>query len=155
MVVLIAYSTYSIVAEWVGDSVQFSHSIMSSSLWHHWCVHHQLLKLAQTHIHWVGDAIQPCHPLSSPSPTFSLSQHQGLFKWISSSNQVAKVLEFRLQHQSFQWIFRTLGWTGWISLQSKGLSKVFSNTSSKALILWRSAFFIEHSQIYTRLLETP
>ena len=71
-------------------------------------VHHQLLKLAQTHVHRVGDAIQPSHPLSSPSPpTFNLSQHQGLFQWVSSSHQVAKVLEFQLQHQSFQWIFRT------------------------------------------------
>ena len=70
--------------------------------------HHQLPELAQTHVHWVGDAIQPSHPLSSPSPSaFNLSQHQGLFKWVSSSYQVAKVLEFQLQHQSFQWIFRT------------------------------------------------
>ena len=52
-------------------------------------VHHQLLKLTQTHVHWVGDAIQPSHPLSSPSPTFSHSQHQGIFKWVSSSHQVA------------------------------------------------------------------
>ena len=71
-------------------------------------VHHQLLEFTQTHVHWVSDAIQPCHPLSSPSPpAFSLSQHQGLFKWVSSSHQVAEVLEFQLQHQSFQWIFRT------------------------------------------------
>ena len=71
-------------------------------------VHYQLLEFTQTHAHWVGDAIQPSHPLSSPSlPTFNLSQHQGLFKWVSSSLQVAKVLEFQLQHQSFQWIFRT------------------------------------------------
>ena len=67
-------------------------------------VHHQLPELAQTHVHWVSDAIQPSHPLSSPSsPTLNLSQHQGLFKWVSSSHQVAKVLEFQLQHQSFQW----------------------------------------------------
>ena len=71
-------------------------------------VHHQLPKLAQIHVHWVGDAIQPSHPLSSPSSlTFNLSQHQGLFQWVSSLHQVAKVLEFQLQHQSFQWIFRT------------------------------------------------
>ena len=67
-------------------------------------VHHQLLELAQTHVHRVGDAIQPSHPLLSPSPAFNLSQHQGLFQWVSSLHQVAKVLEF--QHQSFQWIFR-------------------------------------------------
>ena len=65
-------------------------------------VHHQLLELAQTLVHRVGDAIQPSHPLSSPSPAFNLSQHQGLFQWVSSSYQVAKALEFQLQHQSFQ-----------------------------------------------------
>ena len=68
---------------------------------------HQLLELAQTHVHRVGDAIQPSHTLSSPSPpTFNLSQHHSLFKWVSSSHQVAKLLEFQVQHQSFQWIFR-------------------------------------------------
>ena len=71
-------------------------------------VHHQLLEFTQTHIHWVGEAIQPSHPLSSPSPpAFNLSQHQGLFKWVSSLHQVAKMLEFQLQHQSFQWTPRT------------------------------------------------
>ena len=71
-------------------------------------VHHQLPEFTQTHVHWVGDAIQSSHRLSSPSPpTFNLSQHQGLFKWVSSSQQVVKVLEFQLQHQSFQWIFST------------------------------------------------
>ena len=71
-------------------------------------VHHQLPEPTQTHVHWVSDAIQPSHPLMSPSsPALSLSQHQGLFKWVSSSHQVAKVLEFQLQHQSFQWTPRT------------------------------------------------
>ena len=70
-------------------------------------VHHQLLELTQTHVHWVGEAIQPSHPWSSPSPTFNFSQNQGLFKWVSSLHQVAKVLEFQLQHQSFQRIFKT------------------------------------------------
>ena len=66
-------------------------------------VHHQLPQFIQTHVHWVSDAIQPSHPLLSPSPpAFNLSQHQGLFKWVSSSYQVANVLEFQLQHQSFQ-----------------------------------------------------
>ena len=60
-------------------------------------VHHQLPEFTQTHVHWVDDAIQPSHPLSSPfPPAFSLSQHQGLFKWVSSSHHVAKVLEFQL-----------------------------------------------------------
>ena len=71
-------------------------------------VHHQLPEPAQTHVHQVHDVILPSHPLSSPSlPAFNLSQHQGLFKWVSSSHQVAKVLEFQLQYQSFQWIFMT------------------------------------------------
>ena len=78
-----------------------------------WCmpslpVHHQLPEFTQIHVHWIGDAIQPSHPLLLPSPpTFNLLQHQGLYKWVSSSHQVAKVLEFQLQHQSFQCIFRT------------------------------------------------
>ena len=96
-------------------------------------LHHQLPEFTQTHVHWVGDAIQPSHPLMSPSPpVFNLSQHQGLFKWVSSLHQVAEVLEFQLQHQSFQMNtqdWSPLGWTGWISLQSKGLSRVFSNTT--------------------------
>ena len=71
-------------------------------------VHHQLLEFTQTHVHWVGDAIQPSHPLSSPSPPApNPSQHQGLFQWVNSSQEVAKVLEFQLQDQSFQWTPRT------------------------------------------------
>ena len=71
-------------------------------------VHHQLPELTQTHVHWVGDVIQPSHPLLAHfPPVFNLSQRQGLFKWVSSSHQVAKGLEVQLQHQSFQWIFRT------------------------------------------------
>ena len=71
-------------------------------------VHHQLPESTQTYVRRVGDAIQPSHPLSSPSPpAFNLSQHQSLFKWVSSSHQVAKILEFQLQHQSFQWTPRT------------------------------------------------
>ena len=71
-------------------------------------VHHQLPELAQIHVHWVGDAIQLSHPLLSPSPpAFNLSQHQGLFQWVSSSHQVAKVLKLQFQLQYFQWIFRT------------------------------------------------
>ena len=109
-------------------------------------VHHQLPELAQTHVHRVGDAIQPPHPLSSPSPpAFNLSQHQGLFQWVSSSHQVGKVLEFQLHHQFFQWIFRTdrfpLGWTGWISLRSKGLLRVFSNTTVQKHQFFGAQFF--------------
>ena len=99
-------------------------------------VHHHLPEFTQTHVHRVSDAIQPSHPLSSPSPPApNPSEHQSLFQWVNSSHEVAKVLEFQLQHQSFQWTLRTsewtspLGWTGWISLQSKGLSRVFCNTT--------------------------
>ena len=71
-------------------------------------VHHQLPEFTSTHVHWVSDATQPYHPLLSPSaPALNLSQPQGLFTWVSSSHQVAKLLEFQLQHQSFQWTPRT------------------------------------------------
>ena len=100
-------------------------------------VHHQLLKSTQTHVHKVDDAIQPPHPLSSPSPlALNISQLQGLFKWVSSSHQVAPVLEFQLQHQSFQWTtqdWSSLGWTGWISSQSKGLSESFPTPEFKSI----------------------
>ena len=95
-------------------------------------VHHQLLELAQTHVHWVSDAIQPSHPLSSPSPpTCNLSQHQGfpVIQFFASGGQSigisasVSVLPMNIQDWS------PLGWTGWISLQSKGLSRVFSSTT--------------------------
>ena len=70
-------------------------------------VHHQLLEFTQTHAHRVGDTIQSSHPLSSPSPASNPSQQQGLYQWVNSSHEVAKVLEFQLQHQSFQWTPRT------------------------------------------------
>ena len=96
-------------------------------------VHHQLLELTQTHVHWVGKAIQPSHPLSSPCPpTFSLFQHQGLFQWVSSSLQVAKVLGVSASALVLPMNIQDWSpseWTGWISLQSKGLSRVFSNTT--------------------------
>ena len=96
-------------------------------------VHHQLPESTQTLVHWDGDAIQPSHPLLSPSPpSFSLSQHQGFFQmsqFFASGGQSigvsasASVLPMNIQ----DWF--PLGWTGWISLQSKGLSRVFSNTT--------------------------
>ena len=91
--------------------IQFGRSVVSDSAtpWTSTSglpVHLQLPEFTQTHVHWVGDAIQPSHPLSSPSPlALNLSQHQGLFQWVSSSHQVAKVLEFQLQ--PFQWTPRT------------------------------------------------
>ena len=71
-------------------------------------VHHQFPEYTQTHVHWVDDGIQPSHPLlSSSPPAFNLSHHQSLFQCVSFSHQVAKVLEFQLQHQTFQWRFST------------------------------------------------
>ena len=98
-------------------------------------VHHQLLELTQTHVHQDSDAIKPSHPLSSPSPpVFSLSQHQGLFQWVSSSggkstgvSASASVLPMNTQGWS------PLGWTAWISLQSKELSRVFFNTRVQSI----------------------
>ena len=121
-------------------------------------VHHQLPESTQTHVHRVSDAIQPSHPLSSPSPpALNLSQHQGLFQWVSSSHEVAKVLEFQLQHQSFQWTPRTdlLEWTGWISLQCKGLSRVFSNTTVQKHQFFGAQSSQSNSHIHTWLLEKP
>ena len=95
-------------------------------------VHHQLPELTQTHVHRVSDAIQPSHPLLSPSPlAFNLSQHQGLFIWVSFSHQIAKVWSFSFSISPFNEYsgLISLGWTGWIFLQSKGLSRVFSNTT--------------------------
>ena len=120
-------------------------------------VHHQFPELSQTHVHQVGDTVQSCHPLSSPSPSiFNLFQHQGLFQWVSSSCQVDKVLEFQLQHQSFQWIFRTdffrMDWFALLAVQGT-LKSLLQHHSLKASILWHSAFFIVQSHIHTWLLE--
>ena len=89
----------------------FSRSVMSTSLWCHGLQHTRLPhfslspRFPQTYVHWVSDTIQPFHPLSSPSPP-TLNLSQGLFQWVSSLHQVAKVLELQLQHKSVQWIFR-------------------------------------------------
>ena len=92
-------SVQSLSCVWLCDSMDCSRPAFP--------VHHQLPELAQTHVHRVSDVIQPSHPLLFPSlPAFNLSQHQGLFQWVSSLHQVAKVLKLQLQHQSFQWIFR-------------------------------------------------
>ena len=109
-------------------------------------VHHQLLEFTQIHVHKIGDAIKPSHPLLSPSlPAFNLSQLRGLFKWVSSLYQVAKVLEFQLQQQPFQWIFRLISvkmdWFDLLAVQGT-LKSLLQHHSSKALILQRSAFFI-------------
>ena len=104
---------------------------------------HCLPEFAQVHVHWISGAIQPSHPLLPSSPAFSLSQHQGLFQWVSCSHQVAKALELQLQHQSFQ---RTLisfrmDWLDLLAVQGT-LKSLLQHHSSKVSILWRSAFFI-------------
>ena len=122
-------------------------------------VHHQVAEFTQTHVHLVGDAIQPSHPLSSPSPpAFNLSQHQGLFKGVSSSHQVAKVLKLCKASASalpmnIQDQF-PLGWTGCISLLFKGLSRVFSNTTVQKYQFFSTQLsLLSNSHIHTWLLE--
>ena len=109
------------------SSVQSSRSVVSNSLWPHelqhtpdFLVHHQLPELAQTRVHQVGDAIKPSHPLSSHSPMSQFFTWDGQSIGVSAS---VSVLPMNIQ----DWF--PLGWTGWISLQSKGLSRVFSNTT--------------------------
>ena len=109
-------------------------------------VHHQLSEL--TH-HRVSDAIQPSHPLSSPSPpNFNLSQHQGLFKWVSSSHQVARVLEFQLQHQSFQWTFRIDFLSDWLNL----LASPRDSQESSPTPQFKSIIYLALSFLYSPTL---
>ena len=108
-------------------------------------VHHQLPEFTQTHVHRVSDTIQPSHPLSSPSPpALNPSQHQRLFQWVNSSHEVAKVLEFQPQHQSFQWRPRTysfrVDWLDLLAVQGT-LKSLLQHHSSKASILQCSASF--------------
>ena len=122
-------------------------------------VYCQLLEFTQTHVHWVSDVIHPPHPLSSPSPpAFNLSQHQGVFKWVSSSHQVDKVLQFQLQYQSCSeysgLIYFRIDWLD--LLMSKGLSRVFSNTTLQKHQFFGAQLYLQsNSHIHTRLLETP
>ena len=122
-------------------------------------VHHQLSELTHTYVHWVGDAIQPSHPLLSPSPpklqSFPASGYFQMSQFFSSGGQSigvsasASVLPMNIQ----DWF--PLGWTGWICLQFKGLSSLLQNHSSKASILWCSAFLESKSSIHTWLSEKP
>ena len=121
-------------------------------------VHHQFPEFTQTHVHWVGDPIQPCHPLSSPSPPApNPSQHQSLFQWINQwdgqsigVSALASVLPMNTQDWS------PLEWTGWISLRSKGLSRVFSNTTvQKHQFFGAQLSSQSNSHIHTWPLEKP
>ena len=115
-------------------------------------VHCQLLEFTQTLVCWISDAIQPSHPLSSPSPpAFTLSQ-QGLFQWVSSSftsgGQSIGVSASALSINIQDWF--PLGWTGWISLQSKGLSRVFSNTTVQKHLFFGAQLSLQsNSHIHT------
>ena len=107
---------------------------------------HYLLELAQTHVHWVDDVTQPFYLLPLPSPpALNLSQHQGLFQWVGSSHQVAKLLELQLQYQSFQWIFRVdffrIDWFYLLVVQGI-LKSLLQHRSSKASILQHLGFFM-------------
>ena len=115
-------------------------------------VHHQLPELAQTRVHPVGDVILLSHPLSSPSPpAFNLSQHQGLFQQVSSSHQVAKVLEFQLQQQSSNeysgLISFRMDWLDLFAVQGT-LKSLFQHHSSKASILHSAFFMVQLSHPY-------
>ena len=120
-------------------------------------VHHQLLEFTQTHVHWVGDAIQPSHPLSSPSPpAFNLSQHQGLFQWVSSSHQVAKVSELQLQQWSFQWIFRTdflQDWLVWSPCCPRDCQESFPSPQFKSINSLALTTFYGPTLIYVQMLK--
>ena len=124
---------------------------MSDSLWPHglqhtsFPVHHQLSELAQTDVHWVSDAIQPSHPLLSPSPpAFNLSQHQGLFKWVSSSHKVAKWSFSFSMSPSNEYLGLISFRIDWLDLLvvPGTLKSLLQHHSSKASILWCSGFFI-------------
>ena len=121
-------------------------------------VHHQLPEFTQTHVHQVGDAIQPSHPLSSPSPPApNPSQHQSLFQWVNSawggqSTGVSALASF-LPKKSQGW--SPSEWTGWISLQSRGLSRVFSNTTVQKHQFFGTQFSLwSSSHIHTWLTLT-
>ena len=116
-------------------------------------VHHQLPELIQTHVHQVGDAMQLSHPLLSPSPpAFNLSQHEGLFQWISSLHQVAKYWSFRFSispSNEYSWLisFR-MNWLNLLAVQGTPKS-LLQYHSSKASVLWCSAFFmVQFSHLY-------
>ena len=142
------------------SSVQFSHSVVYDFLWPHglqhagFPVHHQFPELTKTHLYWVGYAIQSFHPLVFPSPAFNLSQHKDVFQFFASGGQSigasASVLSVNIQ----DWF--PLGWTCWISLQSKGLSKVFcSPTVQKHQFFSTQPSLWSNAHICTWLLERP
>ena len=121
-------------------------------------VHHQLQEITQPHVHWASEVIQPSHPLSSPSPAFNLSQHQGLFKWVHSLHQVAKVLEFQLQHYSLQRYPRAdLLQNGLVGspCSPRTLKSLLQHHNSKASFFCTQLSSQSNSHIHTWPLEKP
>ena len=114
-------------------------------------VHHQLLEFTQTHVHWVGDAIQPSHPLLSPFPPAPKPcQHQSLFQWVNSSHEVAKVLEFKLQHHSFQRNPRAdLLWNGLVGSPCSPRDSQESSPTPQCKSINSSALSFLHSPTFT------
>ena len=149
------------------QSVHFSsvHLVISDSLWPHGLQHARLScpsltpGVTQTHVHWVGDVIQPSHLLSTPSPpTFNLSQHQGLFQWISPSHQVARVLSYNFSISPYNeysgLISFRMDWLDLLAVQ--GTLKVFSNTTAQKHQFFGAQLSLEsNSQIHKWLLEKP
>ena len=141
--------SYSIIDQVIQSVQSLSHVWFFETPWSAACQASLSIKNSQSLLKlmsWVSDAIQPSHPLSSPSPsTINVSQDQGLFQGVSSSHEVAEVLEFQLQHQSFRW-------TPWTGLLQDGLvvspcsprdsQDLLQHHSSKASILRCSGFFI-------------
>ena len=147
-------------------SLLFTRLVISYSLWPHGLQHtwfpvlHCFPEFVQTHVHWVGDAIQPSHPLSSPSPpAFSPSQHQDLFQWVGSLNQVGQSIGASASASVFPMNIQgwfPLGWTGFISLLSKELSRIYSYTTvQKHQFYSTQPSLWSNSHICMWLLEKP
>ena len=136
--------------------VQFCNHIDCSTPGFHF--HHHLPELDQTHVHWVDEAIQPSHPLLSPSYSFNISQHQGLFKWVSSLHQAGIELDFSfsISHSNEYSGLVSFRWTGWIFLQFKGLLSIFSTTTVQKHHFFSPQLSLRlNSHIHTWLLEKP
>ena len=132
----------------------FSSPVMSDSLqphglWHDLSLPHHLPKSVQIHVHCIGDASQLSYPLMPSSPSaLNISQYEGLFQWVSYLHQMTKILEFQLQHQSFQQVFR-VDFLVWSPCCSRDFQESLQHCSSKASILWCSAFcMVQLPQLY-------
>ena len=123
---------------------------MSNSLWPHGLLHTRPScpspspEICPSYVHCIHGAIQPSHPLTPSSPSALNLSHQGLFQWVSCSHYMIKILEFPLQHQSFQWVLRvdlSSDWLTWSAVQ-RTLRSLLQHHSLKAASFWRSTFFM-------------